>query len=231
MISVILPIYNEYNNPFLSLIIQQFYQDPFFELIIVDGGSTDGTLDNLQRYAIEIYSLPHSTRAARLNKGIQLAQHPYVLLHHPRSIISEPGINFLKANHTNYQWAAFQHRFDANKTIFRFISWYSNQVRVCKKNIVYLDHCMLINRQLLQTPAMPDIEIFEDTALSNSLKNKVNAKLLPYNVTTSAIRFINRGPLRHFCLNQILKLFYHLNIKPSFMNKLYEKKLNLNQTN
>lgn len=50
MISVILPIYNEYNNPFLSLIIQQFYQDPFFELIIVDGGSTDGTLDNLQRY-------------------------------------------------------------------------------------------------------------------------------------------------------------------------------------
>lgn len=90
---------------------------------------------------------------------------------------------------------------------------------------------MLINRQLLQTPAMPDIEIFEDTALSSSLKNKAKAQLIPYDVTTSAIRFINRGPLRHFCLNQILKLLYQLNIKPAFMNKLYEKKLNLNQTN
>ena len=60
MISVILSIFNESNNPLFKKIIAQFQQYSFFELVFIDGGSTDGTLDFLNENKLTYFSLPGS---------------------------------------------------------------------------------------------------------------------------------------------------------------------------
>ena len=202
-----------------------------FEIICVDGGSSDESLTKLEKLNITLLTLKNSTRAARLNLGVKHAKHSKILLHHPRSILSDQGIDFLENNSDKINWGAFTHKFDNPHYFLRFISWYSNNVRVKKKNIVYLDHCILIDKEYLNQD-IPDIAIFEDTALSEILASQgLQAKLLPFIATTSAIRFIKRGIYRQFFMNQFLKFLYSINFDATKMNKLYEKHLNLNQKN
>jgi glycosyltransferase involved in cell wall biosynthesis len=231
MITVIISVFNEMKNAYLPRILAQFKDDSFFEVICVDGGSTDGTVEWIKQQQILVDVLLASTRAARLNHGIQQASSQVVLLHHPRSLIASEGIYWLKKNHQTLTWAGFTHQFDDTHFFLKFISWYSNQVRVKKKNIVYLDHCILINRALIKLDAIPDLAVFEDTALSNALSLQCKPSLLPDVVTTSAIRFLDRGVYKHFLLNQWIKCLYFCKINSKKINQIYERKLNLNQDN
>ncbi|MDF1677130.1 MAG: hypothetical protein P1U32_00335 [Legionellaceae bacterium] len=231
MITVVVSVFNEMQNPYLSKIIQQFKADVSFELVCIDGGSADGTIEWLTQQGVRVEVLPHSTRAARLNLGMRYASYPMVLLQHPRSIISDEGVAFIKTNVQQLKWAAFTHQFDTPHFFLKFISWYSNYVRIQKKGIVYLDHCVLINRAYLTVAPLPDIAIFEDTALSDNLRCFCSPELLPFRVVTSAIRFLDRGIYKQFLLNQWIKFLYSLNVDSKKINRLYEKKLNLNQKN
>ncbi|MDF1645456.1 MAG: glycosyltransferase [Legionellaceae bacterium] len=230
-ISVIVSVFNEKNNPYLLKILNQFKADPFFEVLCVDGGSTDGTVAWIKQQGVRVEVLQASTRAARLNLGIELAGSSIILLQHPRSVISDEGLLLLKTQHKKLTWAAFTHQFDESHFFLKFISWYSNQVRVKRKNIVYLDHCMIINRALLQVAAIPDIAIFEDTALSNHLRAQCKPCLLPELVMTSSVRFLKRGIYKQFIMNQWIKFLYFLKVDSQIINRLYERQLNLNQNN
>lgn len=231
MLSVIVSVFNEMDNPYFYKIIDQFNGDPFFELLVVDGGSTDGTIDYLQRHHVRLEVLAQSTRGKRLDFGVQQATSTHLLLQHPRSLIAPEGLSFLKKQFSHLDWAAFTHQFDHPHVFLKFISWYSNHIRVKKKHIVYLDHCMVIKKVYLQQP-IPDLAIFEDTALSAILREAGHQPmLLPYQATTSAIRFLERGVYKQYMLNQWLKWLYHSGCDDRKMNRLYEQQLNLNQKN
>lgn len=228
---MVISAFNEMSNAYFSRIIKLFSRDPFFECIVIDGGSTDGTLEYLMHEAVQFTVLINSTRAARINAGIHRASSSHVLLQHPRSLISNEGITFLKQQASYADWAAFTHQFDHAHIFLKFISWYSNYVRLQKKKIVYLDHCMLIRKDIIPSQ-IPDIAIFEDTALSNMLREAGHEPvLLPYYAQTSAIRFLARGVYKQFILNQYLKWLYHKGYNDKKMNQLYERHLNLNQRN
>jgi glycosyltransferase involved in cell wall biosynthesis len=232
MITVVVSVFNEKTNEYLQKILNQLKDDPFFEVICVDGGSTDGTADYIKRQGLAVHVLTDSTRAARLNLGIKHATHSKILLYHPRSLISNDGIEFLKENVEKHSWAAFSHKFDHQHFFLKFISWYSNYIRVKKKAIVYLDHCIFVNKEYVDKKAMPDIAVFEDTALSDIIRSAgCKPVLLPYDVTTSAIRFLERGIYKQYMLNQWIKLLYRLNCDDRKINRLYEQRLNLNQEN
>lgn len=228
-ISVILSCFNERDNPYFSKIIQQF-NSPNYDLIVVDGGSTDGTVEWLKTYQIRPIILPHSTRGARLNHGIERANSDSILLQHPRSLIDAQGLEYLAQHASGLDWAVFTHRFDHNHMLLKYISWYSNKVRVERKHITYLDHCIFLKRALLTKP-IPDIAIFEDTALSYILQQHAKPIRLPHYATTSAIRFLDRGVFRQFLTNQWVKCLYHAKINPKKINAIYEKRMNLNQKN
>lgn len=231
MITVILSVFNEMKNPYFKPILKQFKTDEFFELLCIDGGSTDGTTAYLKDAGISVHVLQDSTRAARLNYGLTHASTDVVLLQHPRSLIDGAGILRLKAMSQTLAWAAFTHQFDVPHFFLKFISWYSNQIRVKKKGIVYLDHCIVINKALLAVHPIPDLAVFEDTALSVQLKSQVMPVLLPEVVKTAAIRFVSRGIYKHFLLNQCIKCLYALKVDSHKINYWYERTLNLNQKN
>jgi glycosyltransferase involved in cell wall biosynthesis len=74
-ISVITPSYNQahYINQTIQSVLSQKY--PNLEYIVMDGGSTDGTLKILKKYKkkIKIYSQKDNGQSDAINKGLKLA--------------------------------------------------------------------------------------------------------------------------------------------------------------
>jgi len=89
MISVILSTNNEMRNHLLEQVLTVItQQDEPYEIIVVDNESTDGTQELCQKFGAQIYDLPDSNRAQRLNYGFHQAKGDIVLFHHPVSIIA-----------------------------------------------------------------------------------------------------------------------------------------------
>jgi glycosyltransferase involved in cell wall biosynthesis len=86
-ISVIMPAYNAsaFLDQAIESVLSQTWRD--FELIIIDDGSTDDTLEIAQRYAgldsrIKVYTQTNAGTAPTMNRGIDLAQGEWVFLMH-----------------------------------------------------------------------------------------------------------------------------------------------------
>ena len=83
LVSVILPVYNaeQFIGQALESMLQQTFDD--FELIAIDDGSTDHSLEILKKYAsadkrIKILSREHSGLVASLNRGVETARGKWI---------------------------------------------------------------------------------------------------------------------------------------------------------
>lgn len=228
MLSIIIPTYNEIEHGYLAEILPSISNLPNTEIICVDSGSDDGTLELTQSVNATIHPTTSTTRAGRMNAGVDVAKGNTLLFYHPRILIQAAGIAEL-AQTNEITWGGFLHKFTPPGKLYKFISWYSNNVRFKKKHIVYLDHGIFVDRTLAEKVfPIPDEPIFEDTILSLRLKEHATPKLLEHTALVSPVRFETRGPFRQFLGNQVLKLLFSLGVKPTTLNNWYEGKLRLN---
>jgi glycosyltransferase involved in cell wall biosynthesis len=245
-ISIILPCLNEIRHGYLDKILNNLVAQSIIqkdeediiskEIIAVVSGSDDGTDIVLEEYAaryaeIQVVRSLATNRAQRLNDGIAVSTGDIILLHHPATLLPERiALQLInQALASGCEWGAFQHKFDFPHWLLYFTSWYSDNVRVKHKGIVYFDHCPFIDRHVLaQIGNVPDLDIFEDTVLSDRLRQFSKPMLAEGQVITSARRFRQRGIYRHAMLNQLLKICYLLNIDPKHLNRWYEQKASIN---
>ncbi|MBE9063851.1 glycosyltransferase [cf. Phormidesmis sp. LEGE 11477] len=239
MFSVVLPCFNESRHGYLPQILENLRsQTGPKQLIAVVSPSQDDTLATIEQFPeISIIKTTASNRAQRLNIGIEASKGEHVLLHHPATLL--PPATALQQAETALQqqdavWGGFVHSFDMDHWLLRFTSWYSTNVR-SRQGILYLDHCIFATKKALSAVnGVPDMDIFEDTALSMALREFGNsvghgkAAIAPGKVTTSARRFRDRGIYRQALVNQTLKLMYHAKLDPKQLNWLYESKSQIN---
>lgn len=81
VISVVIPVFNGEKTikETIESILNQTFKD--FELIVINDGSTDKTLDivsNIQDSRIEVYSYPNAGLSASRNRGISVANGEYI---------------------------------------------------------------------------------------------------------------------------------------------------------
>jgi hypothetical protein len=234
LISVVLPCLNEIRHGYLERILANLaaQQGPK-ELIAVVSPCTDATLETLRQYPQwQILETQAQNRAQRLTAGIYASGGEVVLLHHPATLLPEKiALRQIEAlmGDPEIAWGGFHHSFDWDHWLLRFTSWYSNQVRSHHSRILYLDHCIFARRTLLEKiGGVPDMDIFEDTVLSQRLSQFGAPALLPSKIVTSARRFKQRGIYKQALLNQLLKGMYHARLDPSWMNWLYERQSQIN---
>ena len=226
MISIIIPIKDGHVSDLCQSTIDIVEENiPTAQIIVVNSGKPFSPTKS----RVLVSEIQTNSRAQRINHGIDLAKNEMIILLHPRSALSLEGLNYIINNGKELTWGAFTHKFDKENPLLKFTSWYSNNVRGKIREIYYLDHCLYIRKSLLtKIGGLPDLDIFEDTALCERLRKESSSKLLPFVSTTSAVRFSKNGMLKQSILNQVLKLCYMLKLNNEQMNKVYEYGIELN---
>lgn len=104
--SIISPVYNtgKYLRDFLDSVLKQSFSD--FELILIDDGSTDNSLEICRKYAdrdsrIHIFTQSNKGAGAARNKGIDEAKGEYILFFDSDDWIAEEGLMFLASETHN----------------------------------------------------------------------------------------------------------------------------------
>lgn len=198
MISIVIPTLDE-QRALPATIDSVFAQSGDFEVLVVDGGSSDATRDVVDRYALRHSQLrwirAASGRAAQLNAGAEQALGDWLLFLHADTRLPAGALESIEALSACTRAGCFHQRFRSASRLLAVLSWLHN--RRCRlTRIIYGDQALFIRRELFrELGGYPDRKM-EDIAFSLVLRTVTRPVLLPLAVITDARKFEQMGPWR-----------------------------------
>ncbi len=223
-LSVIIPTYNEETNitKRLSEIIS-----PEIEIIVVDGGSTDQTIEKVKVFSA---NHPHikciqtaKGRAIQMNSGAKLAIGKTLVFLHADTVLPLNSIHILKKNIQEGVIAgAFLHKLAGDHFFLRYLEWYGKFKSKYLK-IPFGDQVIfLLKSYFIEIGGFrEDYPIFEDIELVLKIRKNTKFKILDGYVFTSARRYEKEGYLKRGAKNILLQASYFIGIHPKNFVKWY----------
>lgn len=218
-LSVIIPTLNE--ETVLGATLDALRgQAPPFEVLIVDGNSTDGTRECARAAGATVLQAPRG-RASQLNRGAHAAQGDVYLFLHADTLLPPNGLATIR--NTLAEPAAtsgtFRLQFDHSTPLLRFYSWCTRWpwIRLC-----FGDRGLFVTRSAFEAVGgYPDWPLFEDLELAARLYEHGGFRFLDTATTTSARRFQRNGILTQQLRNLYLWLHYVYGADPERVAHLY----------
>ncbi len=229
MVSVIIPAYNE-EKALPHTLRELLRQLGDYEVIVVDGGSTDRTLAVLTEFSFSADPSPRWShpsplwltaskgRASQMNEGAKHATGDWLLFLHADTVLPSGAIQRLNEMETDQRIRAggFMHQFSGDDWRLKLISFLDN-FRCIRSRIIYGDQALFVRRALFeQLGGFPNRPILEDVAFCERLIAVTTPLLLSPSVVTDARKFLKMGICRSFLrvLLIILHVEFHLPVLP-----------------
>ena len=221
-ISIILPVLNEAAHIVAGLEALQPLRDQHCELIVVDGGSQDRTVELAEPLADRVILSPKS-RAAQMNAGAQQASGSILWFLHADSQPPPTATNLIRAALSNPRrhWGRFDVRLSGRQAGLRVVETLMN-IRSRLTGIATGDQGIFVRRERFeQMGGYPPIALMEDIALSRSLKQLSRPVCLRPPLTTSSRRWERDGLTRTILLMWRLRLAYSVGVDPERLARIY----------
>lgn len=219
MISVIIPILNEAKilNETLSRLQPESVNH---ELIIVDGGSTDESVNIAEKYGKVIVA--ERGRAKQLNAGASDASGDILLFLHA-DVWLETGA--LKAVETTvssgYVGGGFLQKIDGKNLLYRLIEKTAD-MRGKYQKVFYGDSGIFVRRDIFKRiGGFPDVPIMEELGFSKQLRRFGKTKMVKPHIHISARRWETNGIIRTTIRNWYIKTLYHCGYSLEQLAKMY----------
>ena len=223
-ISIVVPALNEAAGIAATLEGLQSFRAGGHEVIVVDGGSADGTQERARAAADRIISAQRG-RAAQMNAGAALARGEILLFLHADTRL--PGnadalvLDGLAAS--GRAWGRFDVRIEGESPLLPVIALCMN-LRSRITGIATGDQAIFARRDaFVRAGGFPAIELMEDIALSRALKRISPPLCLSAKVVTSGRRWESRGVLRTVLLMGWLRLRFFFGVAPARLARLYDR--------
>lgn len=224
-ISVIIPTHNEEEN--LPGCIRSIrIQNQAAEVIVVDGGSKDGTMEIAASLADQVIFLEDKNISRQLNIGAAAAKGDVLLFLHADSRLAagifEQIITYLQD--PKNVGGAFKMKLTGTKLFYRLLEAGGNLY--CRISGTYFgDRGIFIRaitykkmRGFAEQPIMADVEF------SRRMKNFGRTRLLPGPLTSSSRKFDRESPLRSLYLIAWALLAYRFKVPPEKIKKHYYRR-------
>lgn len=224
-VSVVIPVLNERASLPATIAALRACRG-IAEIIVADGGSTDGTVAWLQAQPDIVLVRSIRGKGPQLNVGAAAAfdvpgdsaiSDIALLFLHADCLISQPAIDALHAALADPQLAggAFYVRFaEAHPRSLRLVAWGIN-VRARFRNSATGDQGIFVHKSVFESiGGAPDWPLFEDVELVRRIKRAGKFTVLRTPLTVSGRRYIEHGVLRTALLIYSLRFAYWLGIPP-----------------
>ncbi len=221
-ISIIIPVLNEEATveQFLTPLTHQC-KEHGYELLIVDGGSTDNTVAIAEHYGRVIHSA--KGRATQMNMGAKIAQGDVLLFLHADTLLPHTAFAAIEQVLTSSKVVAgaFRLRFDCDSLPYKLVA-FSTNLRSRLSNIFTGDQAYFVRTESFRAVGgYPDQPLMEDLEIIAPLRKIGNVVLLPQYVTTSARRHQKIGLLRSVLFMWYLRTLYTFGTSPLRLQQMY----------
>ncbi len=210
-ISVIIPALNEVGHLQNTLVAPG--QAENVEIVMVDGGSCDGTDDLAVAAGVRLLRSP-AGRARQMNLGAAAATGDIYLFLHADTQLPAGFEQSVRAamREPVVIGGAFRLHIDGPERSLRLIEWGTNW-RSRWRHMPYGDQAMFVRAATFrQLGGFQELPIMEDFAFAQRLRRAGRIVILPAAVTTSARRWHALGPWRTTWTNQLIICGYRLGV-------------------
>ena len=227
-ISVIIPVLNEENSIAKLLAYLLEIQNPKFtkEIIVVDGGSTDATLEVLKTYPTIKVIHSQRGRAVQMNTGAKYSTSDILYFLHcdtfpPKDFDAEISAKVENSYHSG----CFKMKFDSNHIVLKVSQWFTQfNHKSCRGG----DQSLFVERKLFEklNGFNENLIVYEDNEFVSRLYQNSKFTVIQKSVTTSARKYVKNGVWKlqfHFMMihikyslgatQNVLLNYYHKNIK------------------
>ncbi|MCW8842645.1 MAG: TIGR04283 family arsenosugar biosynthesis glycosyltransferase [Rhodobacteraceae bacterium] len=223
-LSVVMPVLNGETvlGPCLAALYEGVQAGLIRELIVVDGGSEDRSVEIAQEAGAQVLELDAPSRGGQLRSGCAAAQGAWLLVLHADTILEE-GWSEAVAAHLSKPYAGyFRLGFDDTGGAARWVAGWAN-LRARVFGLPYGDQGLLIERRLYeQVGGYADIPLMEDVAIARALgRRRLGA--LDALAVTSAEKYRQQGWFRRGARNLWTLLRYFVGITPERLAKDYRR--------
>lgn len=221
-LSIVIPTLDATSSigPCLASLSAGVFDGLIAELILADGGSTDGIADLAEEAGARLIAAPRG-RGSQLARGCAAARGEWLLILHADTRLS-PG--WTQAVHDHIQTTPtragyFRLRFDTQATAGTIVAGWAN-LRARWFGLPYGDQGLLVRRDIYRAAGgYDDIPLMEDVALVRRL----SLSLIDATATTSATRYERDGWLRRGARNLATLAMYYAGISPARLAARYER--------
>lgn len=222
LISIIIPTLNEADN--LSATLANAQKSKDVEIVVVDGGSSDGTDELAKSFGVRLL-VTAAGRANQANAGALVAKGTILLFLHADTRLPEGfdrDIRRVLANPSAVA-GAFKLAIEGAGMGLRIIEKLANS-RARFMQMPYGDQAIFLKADLFRSlGGFPDMPIMEDFVLVQRLRKEGRIVIAPTAVITSARRWLKLGVLKTTLINQAVLVAYFLGSNPARLARWYEK--------
>lgn len=233
-LSIIVPLLNEANNlPQLIGHISRLRPVPQ-QVILVDGGSNDGSVSIARELLKDVSSRTHSLtdwfviesiagRARQMNAGAGQATGEVLLFLHADTQLPTDAIDKVEIAMRQHKWGRFDVRLDSTHPLLKVVGTMINK-RSRLVSVATGDQAIFVKRSVFeQFGGYADQPLMEDIELCKRLKNISRPACLKSKVTTSARRWQQHGNVRTVFLMWHLRFDYWRGVSPDVLKQRYYK--------
>lgn len=224
MISVVIPVLNEASR--IGERLAQLGAMPGLgEVIVVDGGSSDGTPDLVRRApAVRALAAPRG-RGPQQNAGARAARGDVLLFLHADVALPPDAAAWIERTFRDPSVVAGAFRTHTVDDDARG-GWAGALLRLADvrsriTRFPYGDQAIFVRRRAFErVGGFPDQPLMEDLELSRRLRRIGRIATVPASVRVSGRRFL-ASPLRAVVSMRLLPVLYRLGVAPSVLARLY----------
>lgn len=219
-LSIVMPVLDEGAGLSSALQALSPWRQSGAEVIVVDGGSQDESLQTAVALADQTLIAPRG-RASQMNAGAARALGHWLLFLHADTRLPAAGLHALKQLDQGAVWGRFDVRIDDARPLLRLVGFMMNW-RSRWTGIATGDQAIFVRREVFERiGGFQDIALMEDIAISRQLKALARPVCLRETVLTSPRRWLRHGIGRTIWLMWRLRAAYFFGADPDGLARRY----------
>ena len=222
MLSIIIPVLDEAATVEETLAALEPLRERGAEVIVVDGGSRDRTVEQARPLADLVLAAPRG-RGSQMNAGAAAAHDDVLLFLHADTRLPSDADRLMVDALAGSQraWGRFDVTIAGRSRLLRVVAAMMNW-RSRITGIATGDQAMFMTRAAFaRAGGFPDIALMEDVVMSRRLKGIGPPACLTARVTTSGRRWDRDGVVRTIFMMWRLRLAFFLGTEPARLARQY----------
>ncbi len=222
-ISIIVPVFNEASliQPFLHHLRERALGA---EIIVVDGGSSDATVDLAQPFCTHVVTSAKG-RAEQMNTGARVARGDVFWFLHADSCIPDgAAISISEAlEHRGTVGGFFRIRLPSDRWIYRVTDTLAHYLGLITR-IRFGDHGIFCQRATFEEiGGFPTVPLMEDVEFYRALRHRGRVFVVSTPILTSPRRFEQAGAMRLTLAYALISALYLIGVPLRVLHAIYQR--------